>query len=339
MTTPSQAMKQAREALESCQTGGYCDIDGDFRKTWHFDEKLVEEALAVLQQAEQAAPQGYVMVPSKPDQTMLDAGARAARKYMTETGGNSLEVIYDAMLAAAPPVEQAAQSTTDNCANTPYDEGPFTIAAQPVPVSQEVPEGLRVWFGSMAESNGKANWTATLHRGDMTEGFTIERSEHKDRVRYEADRVRFLLGELSEEPYILDYDSELIEHADDARYAEWEKAEAAAHPAAPAVPQQEPAQRCHYPNCGCMHQGGPGLCPEAADIESEASALEAEGKQEGPTDAELLDWLQTRGATVEIVNFLRAGSAWSFRVGGLYSTTSADLRDAIRTALRATEGE
>jgi len=76
----------------------------------------------------------------------------------------------------------------------------------------------------MPESNGKANWTALLHRGDLTQGFTLARSEYKDRVRYDADRVRFLLGELDKAPFILDYDGDLIEHADDAAYAAWERA-------------------------------------------------------------------------------------------------------------------
>ncbi|OQS40592.1 hypothetical protein [Chromobacterium haemolyticum] len=67
---------------------------------------------------------------------------------------------------------------------------------------------LTVWYGSMPESNGKANWTAILHRKDgcLSEGFTLERSEYPGRVRYEADRVRYLIGELEIEPSILDYD-------------------------------------------------------------------------------------------------------------------------------------
>lgn len=66
---------------------------------------------------------------------------------------------------------------------------------------------LAVWYGAMPESNGKSNWTAILHTGDIAEGFTIDRSEYPDRVRYEADRVRHLIGELAEKPFILDYDA------------------------------------------------------------------------------------------------------------------------------------
>jgi len=70
---------------------------------------------------------------------------------------------------------------------------------------------LAVWFGSIPESNGKANWTAILHRADqaITNGITIKRSEYKDRVRYTADCLRHLIGELSEEPDILEYDGDL----------------------------------------------------------------------------------------------------------------------------------
>ncbi|MBU9169253.1 hypothetical protein [Burkholderia gladioli] len=67
---------------------------------------------------------------------------------------------------------------------------------------------LTVWYGSMPESNGKTNWTAILHRGDIATGMTIDRSEYPDRVRYEADRVRWLIGEIEAEPWILDYDTD-----------------------------------------------------------------------------------------------------------------------------------
>lgn len=69
---------------------------------------------------------------------------------------------------------------------------------------------LQVWYGAMPETNGKTNWTAILHRkGDhLWEGITIDRSEYPDRVRYEADRMRHLIGELADEPDILAYDAE-----------------------------------------------------------------------------------------------------------------------------------
>ena len=69
---------------------------------------------------------------------------------------------------------------------------------------------LTAWYGAMPETNGKTNWTAILHRkGEcLSTGITIDRSEYPDRVRYEADRMRHLIGELADEPDILAYDAE-----------------------------------------------------------------------------------------------------------------------------------
>lgn len=70
---------------------------------------------------------------------------------------------------------------------------------------------LTVWYGAMPESNGKSNFTAILKRKGAgpfdTCHITIDRSEYPDRVRYEADRVRWIIGELKEEPCITDYDA------------------------------------------------------------------------------------------------------------------------------------
>lgn len=78
---------------------------------------------------------------------------------------------------------------------------------------------LAVWYGPMPESNGKTNWTAILYRKNpkgiisgLAECHTIDRSEYPDRVRYEADRVRYLIGEIKEQPFILDYDDK--KHSD-----------------------------------------------------------------------------------------------------------------------------
>ena len=74
------------------------------------------------------------------------------------------------------------------------------------------PVALSVWYGPMPESNGKQNYTALLHRKgeSLFDGvvITLDRSEYPDRVRYEADRVRHLIGELAEEPCITDYDAD-----------------------------------------------------------------------------------------------------------------------------------
>lgn|GEM_PF-6217182 len=80
------------------------------------------------------------------------------------------------------------------------------------PVAAGETLALTVWYGSMPESNGKTNWTAILHRkGDgLMDGphLTIARSEYPDRVRYEADQVRHIIGELAEEPDILAYNAD-----------------------------------------------------------------------------------------------------------------------------------
>jgi hypothetical protein len=83
-----------------------------------------------------------------------------------------------------------------------------SVAAQCAPQPSGEPAGLQVWYGPMPESNGKSNFTAILHKGDLVEGHTIARSEYPERVRYEADRVRYLIGDLSEAPFVLDYDAD-----------------------------------------------------------------------------------------------------------------------------------
>lgn len=91
-----------------------------------------------------------------------------------------------------------------------WDEVQALLAA---PVVERQPVELAVWYGSMPESNGKTNWTAILHRkGEsllMGVNITLDRSEYPDRVRYEADRMRYLIGELPEEPDMMAYDEKL----------------------------------------------------------------------------------------------------------------------------------
>lgn len=69
---------------------------------------------------------------------------------------------------------------------------------------------LTAWYGPMPESIGKTNWTAMLHRKGQHpwEGITIDCSEYPDRTLYEADRMRYLIGELAEDPDILAYDAD-----------------------------------------------------------------------------------------------------------------------------------
>jgi rubrerythrin len=85
--------------------------------------------------------------------------------------------------------------------------------------SREQQPALTVWYGAMPESNGKSNFTAVLYRkcskgcDIFTEGITIDRSEYPDRVRYEADRVRWLIGERAEKPDMMDDGYDFDKHS------------------------------------------------------------------------------------------------------------------------------
>ena len=81
------------------------------------------------------------------------------------------------------------------------------------PPPGKLPPVMEVWVGPMPESNGKSNFTAILRRKGgnfiMDPMFTIARSEYPDRVRYEADEVKYLLGLIDEKPCVIDYDTDL----------------------------------------------------------------------------------------------------------------------------------
>ena len=75
---------------------------------------------------------------------------------------------------------------------------------------------LKVVLTSYPESNGKRNWTAMFKRVEKFDGLigswggiTIAHGELWNRVAYEAERARFLLGERDTEPYILDYGDDI----------------------------------------------------------------------------------------------------------------------------------
>lgn len=116
------------------------------------------------------------------------------------------------------PVAWRRMEADDNeSANWSYYSGPVEggVPVYAAPITQTAPQPeLTVWEGSMPESNGKSNFTAILMRkggtlfNPLTDGFTIARSEYPDRVRYEADCVRWLIGELKEKPCITDYDAD-----------------------------------------------------------------------------------------------------------------------------------
>ena len=89
------------------------------------------------------------------------------------------------------------------------------LASQPMSREGGQPH-LKVVLTSFPESNGKTNWTALLTRVDPWDGLvgscggiTIARGELWNRVAYEAERARFLLGERDSEPFILDYGDDI----------------------------------------------------------------------------------------------------------------------------------
>jgi len=117
----------------------------------------------------------------------------------------------------AAPVQAAPDDTHQllkDCQQECWKRGARIAELEAV---QAAPE-LTVWYGSMPESNGKSNFTATLKRKDhasfggvltsLTNGYCFSRSEYPERVRYEADCMRFLIGEIEKKPHILDYDAD-----------------------------------------------------------------------------------------------------------------------------------
>lgn len=78
---------------------------------------------------------------------------------------------------------------------------------------------LTVWEGPMPESNGSQNYTAVLHRKDsegldrFTDGFQFACSEYPDRTRYDADFMRWLIGERDIQPDPLDDCYDMDKHS------------------------------------------------------------------------------------------------------------------------------
>ena len=75
---------------------------------------------------------------------------------------------------------------------------------------------LTVRLCSFPESNGKRNWTALLVRVDEWTGLigncggiTVARGELWNRVAYESERARLLIGERDTEPDIMDYGDDI----------------------------------------------------------------------------------------------------------------------------------
>ena len=75
---------------------------------------------------------------------------------------------------------------------------------------------LTVRLTSFPETNGRRNWTALLVRKHPWDGLigncggiTVAHGELWNRVAYEAERAKFLIGERPDEPFILDYGDDI----------------------------------------------------------------------------------------------------------------------------------
>lgn len=157
---------------------------------------------------------GYKLVPVNPTAEMMDA----TLPHDATFGMSFKKRVYQKMIAAAPQtpvpaiplVDEVYDALGKNQARTsPENVADVLHALVEVECRAAPHDGkLKVFYGSLPESNGKHNYTVILHRGDISKGMTIERNEYPERVRYEADRLRYLLGEIDQEPWVLDYDAD-----------------------------------------------------------------------------------------------------------------------------------
>lgn len=92
----------------------------------------------------------------------------------------------------------------------------FTTPQPSTDVSELDQPRLTVRLVSFPESNGKRNWTAQIVRVGGFDGLvgtgggiTIAHGELWNRVAYEAERTKYLLGERDTEPHILDYGDDI----------------------------------------------------------------------------------------------------------------------------------
>lgn len=175
--------QERKSAFAACPDTG-CDW-GSFWKGW--------QARAAVQPASVAVPDAAGAV--------IKIAAALCTVALRE-----IENAMDSPRLSRGRLENALAACKDRLGGYAID---LRCSAAPHPVSgEQKAERLSVWEGSMPESNGKTNYTAILHKGDISEGMTIASSEYPDRVRYKADEVRWLIGERDERPDILDYDAD-----------------------------------------------------------------------------------------------------------------------------------
>lgn len=183
-------------------------------------------------QAAQALPESLKGMAVSVDVSTCDedGGNRIFAELTGETGsdGTTLLAIETSRNFAAQPAEGAGQAgqvalsegmTNEQIIRRAIAELRALAPQELRQAGQVAKPELSVWEGAMPESNGKSNFTAVLHRKDaegfdiFTDGFTISRSEYPDRVRYEADKVRWIIGQRENRPELWDEGYDFDEHS------------------------------------------------------------------------------------------------------------------------------
>jgi hypothetical protein len=128
----------------------------------------------------------------------------AAWKFVGCTNVPEVLPAYLRKLEGTPPAARPAIKVVDCHATGVCVQSGLRSEKSAVP--------LTVRLVSYPESNGKRNWTAMFARIQPWDGLignaggvTIGRGEYWNRVAYEAERARFLIGERTTEPGIWAY--------------------------------------------------------------------------------------------------------------------------------------
>jgi hypothetical protein len=200
----------------------------------------------------QAVPEGFALVPIEPTQEMFAAartstpGSNTEKLLMANYWRNMLaaaptaqEVTQQAapdlhmiqlrlkqilnpalgQLSAQWMAADALYYLTKDDSFADIADSLMTQQAAKAETAEQAKPELTVWESAMPESNGKSNFTAVLHRKDskgfdlFTDGFQFARSEYPDRVRYEADFMRWLIGERAERPELWDDCYDMDKHS------------------------------------------------------------------------------------------------------------------------------
>lgn len=141
----------------------------------------------------------------------LEQGSQTRRTYGEAAAAVDLRAALDAAVEEPSTFRKYMREEVARDMTNIYKA--FEAVAEPV---ASVQPRLTVRLSSFPESNGKRNWTALLVRVDEwgglvgnCGGITIERGEFWNRVAYEAERAKLLIGLRDTEPHILDYGDDI----------------------------------------------------------------------------------------------------------------------------------